>query len=167
MPITIPTHNYPHDLLPFVTECRSLLIVTNPSPFNYPDTLVGTSPDLATWNENVPRIKELNEPILGSLRQKANLYTIYKRCHLSQPWTPVYVGHSKSKEMRGRITAHMIKKDDGTGAQLDQVMSAVGGGNLLAVSFLLVQPESLRLVVEECILGGSSEGEFPWNKYGR
>ncbi len=167
MPIKIPTHNCPHDLLPFVKECRALLIVTKPSPFHYPATLVGTSPDLATWSANVPQIKELNERILGSLRRKANLYTIYKRRYSNQPWTPVYVGHSKSEEMRNRITAHMIKKGNGTGAQLEQVMSAVGGGNLLAVSFLLVQPESLRLVVEECILDDGSEGEFPWNKYGR
>lgn len=68
--------------------------------------------------------------------------------------------------MRSRITAHMIKKDDGTGAQLEEVMAAVRSGRSLAVSFLLVEPDSLRLVVEDCILN-DPEREFPWNTNGR
>lgn len=165
MTIEISSHCCPHDLQPFVAECRSRLIVADPLPFSYPATLVGTS-TTATWSASVARIKELNEHILGSLRNKANLYAIYTRRDSRQPWVPVYVGHSKSKEMRSRITAHMIKKDDGTGAQLEQVMAAVRSGRSLAVSFLLIKPDSLRLVVEDCILN-DPESEFLWNTNGR
>ncbi len=165
MTIEIPSHCCPYDLKPFVEECRSRLIFADPLPFRYPPTLVGEF-TTATWSASVPRIKELNEHILGSLRNNANLYAIYTRRDPRQPWAHVYVGHSKSKEMRTRITAHMIKKDAGTGAQLEQVMAAVRSGYSLAVSFLLVKPDSLRLVVEDCILN-DPESEFPWNINGR
>lgn len=70
--------------------------------------------------------------------------------------------------MRSRLTAHLIKKDKRTGAMVAKAAEAVRNGAEIAVSFIKIEPEELRLVAENKILANDkAENEFQWNKNGR
>lgn len=158
------------DFSDFVKDCRDALIVTNPIPFLYPPELSGRSASIEGWAKENKRIKKLNSNPLESLIHNANLYAIYKKENGSTEWDPVYVGHSQSKGMRSRLTAHIIKKDKRTGAMVEKAVEAVRNGAEIAVSFTLVEPEELRLLAENRILHkDKSENDLTleWNRNGR
>lgn len=113
----------------------------------------------------MPQIKQQNNNLLSNLRNRANLYAIYRRTSENGKWEPVYVGERKSEGMRERITQHLIDKDEGTGSKLKEVKETVRRGGRIGVSFLLVKPESLRLCVEEYIIDNTKS--LIWNVHGR
>lgn len=166
--LLIPNVECPLDFSDFVKTCRSALIVKSPTPFKYPAEVSGSNATTDRWEKEADRIKELNSDLLGSLRHCANLYAIYKKNKGSDEWDPVYVGHSQSKGMRSRLTAHLVKKDKRTGAMVEKAAEAIRNGAEIAVSFILVAPEELRLVAENKILANDiAENEFQWNTNGR
>jgi hypothetical protein len=77
----------------------------------------------------------------------------------------MYVGESKSISLRDRITAHVIDKETRTGSTLSFVKDAVSARQQIGISFIKVQPESLRLFVEEKIISKNKE-KLPWNTHG-
>lgn len=167
-PLTIPSIPCPFDLTDFVESCRDALIIANPTQFHYPAELSGVHASTELWTKDAGLIKKLNEELLTGLRNRANLYAIYIRNNGDTDWDPVYVGHSASTEMRARLTAHLITKSAETGAVVEKVAKAVRNGAEIAVSFLLVTPEALRLVAEDEILRkNEATNELQWNKNGR
>ena len=79
----------------------------------------------------------------------------------------MYVGERKSIGLRDRITQHLIDKDHRTGSMLEAVKTAVSAGQRVGLSFVKVDPESLRLYVEETIISTcKKEGKLPWNTHG-
>ncbi|WP_071395069.1 hypothetical protein [Bacillus tuaregi] len=154
------------DLKEFALSCKMELIVEEPYDFVYPIELLNYT-DEKVWEECIPIIKEFNIDILSKLRNNANLYTIYIRRSKNDKWMPMYVGERKSDGMRERITQHLINKNAATGSKLAEVKEVIRSGGSIGVSFIKVEPESLRLYVEENIINNSSADILIWNKQGK
>jgi hypothetical protein len=152
------------DTQAFSSSCEAILIVNKPIEFKYPKKLHGSADCQRNWASCEDEIKKENNEVLKSLRNSANLYSLYSQEKSSNEWLLQYVGHSKKKDMRQRITAHLIKKNKNTGAQLEQIQKAVAKGCKIGVSFALVVPESMRLVAEELILNNKNL-QLAWNTH--
>ena len=147
----------PKGLEEFADECASALIVDSPVQFNYPDSC-----NLSNWP--ITEIKKLNDETLKGLRGAGNVYALYTR-RPNEAWSVVYVGQRKSEGLRDRITQHLVNKDSRTGSMLETVKMAVNDGREMAISYIHVSPESLRLYVEETIISKRKE-QLPWNTHG-
>lgn len=149
----------PSGLAEFAETCAQALFADVPHQFIFP---VGCN--LQHWP--VGEIKASNETFLKTLRHRANVYALSVRpSGEKQNWSPVYVGERKSAGLRDRITQHLITKDHRTGSMLEAVKTAVAAGQEIGVSFIKVEPESLRLFVEETIIA-KHKNELPWNTHG-
>ena len=149
----------PDGLEKFANECLEALITENPTEFKYPNNC-----SLNHWP--VDKIKARNKVILDGLRNSGNVYALYtKSKNKNAKWVPVYVGQRKSVSLRERITQHLITKDGRTGSMLEAIKTAVADGNKIAISYIKVKPESLRLYVEETIIAKRKK-TLPWNTHG-
>lgn len=149
----------PAGLSEFAEECARVLFSDPLHQFRYPENC-----SLQHWP--IVEIKAANHVLLKSLRHRANVYAIWVRDPArKEPWRPVYVGERKSDGLRDRITQHLIAKDHRTGSMLEAIKTAVSSGKEIALSFLKVQPESLRLYIEETIISRNKEN-LPWNTHG-
>ncbi len=154
-----PKLSGPSGLAEFAELCAQALFAEVPHQFIFP---VGCS--LQHWS--VGEIKTLNEIFLKTLKHRANVYVLSVRpSGGNQNWSPVYVGQRKSAGLRERITQHLITKNHRTGSMLEAVKTAVAAGQEIGVSFIKVEPESLRLFVEETIIAKHKK-ELPWNTHG-
>lgn len=154
-----PTLTGPSGLTEFAESCAQKLFAEVPHEFVYPN---GSS--LQHWP--VEEIKTKNEAFLKTLRHRANVYALFI-CSpgKNEKWRAVYVGERKSAGLRDRMTQHLIAKDHRTGSMLEAVKTAVAAQQKIGVSFIKVQPESLRLFVEETIIAKHKD-ELPWNTHG-
>ena len=154
-----PTLTGPPGLIEFAETCAQALFSGVQCQFFYPD---GCS--LQHWPAE--EIRLANEEFLKTLRHRANVYALFVRTHgTEEQWRPVYVGERKSKGLRDRISQHLITKDSRTGSMLEEVKSAVASKQDIGLSFIKIEPESLRLFVEETIIA-KHKGELPWNSHG-
>jgi len=154
-----PTLSGPSGLAEFAKSCAQALFAEVPHQFIFP-----AGCNLQHWP--VGEIKSSNETFLKTLRHRANVYALSVRpSGENQNWRPVYVGERKSAGLRDRITQHLITKDHRTGSMLEAVKTAVAAGQEIGVSFIKVEPESLRLFVEETIIA-KHKNELPWNTHG-
>ena len=153
------TFSGPKGLTKFAQECASDLFAKVQYQFIYPK---GCS--LKNWP--VKRIKAANEAFLKSLRNCGNVYAIFVRpAGKKASWSHMYVGERKSAGLRQRMTEHLIDKDDRTGSMLAAVKTAVSEKQSIGLSFIKVEPESLRLFVEETIIAKHKQ-DLPWNTQG-
>jgi hypothetical protein len=152
-----PTHIGPEGLAEFAAGCADALLSGVRHEFKYP---VGCS--LTNWP--APEIKLANEDLLGKLRGRGNVYALYVRASKDEDWLPIYVGQRKSINLRERISHHLISKNEQTGSMLAAVQTAVAAGQSIAISFIKVHPESLRLYVEETIIA-SNKASLLWNTH--
>lgn len=150
-------HIGPDGLHDFAEECAKVLLAGVQHQFTYPKGCT-----LHDWP--IDSIKRANESFLKSLRGRANVYAIFVR-RTDEHWLPVYVGERKSIGLRDRLTQHLISKNHRTGSMLEAVKTAVSAGEEIGVSLIKVQPESLRLYVEETIISMHKE-RLPWNTHG-
>ena len=156
-----PTLSGPSGLAEFAESCAQALFAEEPHQFIFPE---GCS--LQHWP--VGEIKTANEAFLMTLRHKANVYALFVRpSGGNESWSAVYVGERKSAGLRDRITQHLITKDHRTGSMLEAVKTAVATQQEIGVAFIKVQPESLRLFVEETIISKHKDKDkLPWNTHG-
>ena len=148
----------PSCLAEFAETCAKALLAGEKHRFNFPQGCT-----LQHWP--VTEIKAVNEQFLETLRDRANVYALFVRsAGRGEDWRAVYVGERKSAGLRGRITEHMIHKDHRTGSMLEAVKTAVGAQQEIGITFIKVQPESLRLFVEETIIVNHQD-ELPWNTH--
>lgn len=143
----------------FVERCEDELFSCSPEQFFFPE-------GCSEKNWSVKKIKNGNKDLLMKLRNHANVYAIFVRQRGSKlPWEKMYVGERKSNGLRERITQHLITKDPRTGSMLEKVKKAVSSGKEVGLSFIKVEPESLRLFVEEMIIL-KYKTQLPWNTHG-
>jgi hypothetical protein len=76
----------------------------------------------------------------------------------------MYVGMSKSSELRSRLTAHLISKNRRTGSVLQKVKKRVDGGWEVSISAIRVEPEELRTYIESKLIGRNRES-LEWNTH--
>lgn len=154
-----PTFTGPAGLTEFSKQCAAELFRTVQHQFAFPE---GCS--LQHWP--IQEIKLANKDFLESLRHSGNVYALFVRAPTKgAQWVPVYVGQRKSIGLRDRITQHLIDKDEKTGSMLKAIKIAVAAGSSIGVSFIKVQPESLRLYVEETIIA-KHKATLQWNTHG-
>ena len=111
------------------------------------------------WDET--EADRLNQRILGELSSKANVYAIFIAEHASGLFRLKYIGKTLRKHARQRLRNHLIKKHAQTGSVLDKVKAEVGKRNLVAISWVSVEPESLRNYLEEELI--KRHPEACWN----
>lgn len=159
--MTTPTLVGPSGLKEFAERCSKALFAGIEHEFIFP-----AGSNLQNWP--VETIKSTNETFLKTLRHRGNIYCIFVgAAGKSANWQPMYVGERKSIGLRDRITQHLIDKDHRTGSMLEAVKTAVSAGQRVGLSFVKVDPESLRLYVEETIISAcKKEGKLPWNTHG-
>ncbi len=153
-----PILHGPPGLTEFAESCALKLFAEVQHHFRFPN---GCS--LQHWP--IADIKAKNEVLLKSLRNQGNVYALFVRApSQGAPWVKVYVGERKSAGLRDRITQHLVDKHERTGSMLEAVKTAVSSGSDIGVSFIKVQPESLRLYVEETKIAKYKQ-ELPWNTH--
>lgn len=97
-----------------------------------------------------------------------NLYALWSRKGLQSPWHLMYIGERHSSAGLSRLRDHLFKVSSTTQSKLQEVREIVRAGGQMGVTLILVQPESLRLAVEEelLLLNSRHVGQLPWNKKG-
>lgn len=149
----------PADLAIFATTCSNALLAKAQHTFILPS---GCSKE--SWP--VEEIKKQNAKLLSELRHQGNVYALFIReRNEKSKWRAMYVGERKADGLRSRITEHLIKKDKQTGSKLAEIQDAVAKGFEIGISFIRVEPQSLRLFVEETIIA-SNKSNLPWNTQG-
>jgi len=140
------------DIQSLVERAQKELIETPPIPVTHDD-----AQDLARNTHP--------EAILG---RAFNVYALWSRTHFDAPWTLMYIGERHSSACLSRLRDHLFKVGSGTKSKLEEVRKVVRAGAQMGVTVILVQPESLRLAVEEELLMQNSRfvGQLPWNKQG-
>lgn len=145
------------DFVKFAKDCELALFDGEKYVFKFPQNCSSNN-----WLED--EIKKENETFLKQLKGKANIYSIFIRdADSEQEWMCKYVGQRKSEQLRDRITQHFISKGKKTGSKLNEIKKAVDEKQEIAVSFIKIHPESLRLFVEGMIIEENIT-KLEWNK---
>jgi hypothetical protein len=103
---------------------------------------------------------ELNKNILNSIGGKSGVYAIWVKKETEVSIR--YIGHTDGKTSRQRIRNHFITKHDRTGAQLENVKEAIKEKCQVGLTFVEIDPPSLRLYVE-MILINENYDHCHWN----
>lgn len=140
------------DINSLIEQAQAALINSPPFPVSHHDVedlAAGTHPE-------------------GVAGRKFNVYALWSRRTAQSEWTLMYIGERHSAAGLRRLREHLFKVGKGTASKLDEVRTIVRGGAQMGVTAILVQPESLRLAIEEELLLQNSRyvGQLPWNKRG-
>lgn len=119
-------------------------------------------PERATVIWNVDQLVKLNEHVLKMVAGNANVYAIFVRQSGAESYQLRYIGKTTNKLARQRIMNHLIKKHTKTGAMLDKVKEVVGAGGGVSISWVKIEPESLRNYLEEELI--KRHPEACWNR---
>jgi predicted small secreted protein len=133
------------ELNTFFEKCENALFdENNRKTFDYPKE------SIEPWNTT--EIKKQNEDLLKTLRNQVSVYAIFTTSIKNENFTVKYIGQTKSSDARGRLSNHLIKKDKKTGAKLHLVQKHIKEGGKVKVSYILIEPESLRHYIEERLI---------------
>ena len=123
--------------------------------------LLGTSPIVVNYEANNPNTFD---SILGSF----NLYAIWVNAN-RKDWRPMYVGQRKRQFALQRLRQHLFKCPSATASKLHFVTAERNKGHIIGVTHALVDPDSLRLAIEEEIIYRNTRqvDDLPWNDKGR
>lgn len=114
----------------------------------------------ALWN--VDQLERLNEHILKMVAGNANVYAIFVRQSGAESYQLRYIGKTTNRLARQRIRNHLIAKHDKTGSVLDKVKEVVKARGAISISWVKVEPESLRNYLEEELI--KRHPEAYWNR---
>jgi len=151
------------DLREYIKQCEKSLLTGQPEVFRYPESLIGKDISDKIWVENINDIKELNRDFLNSLKGNANIYAIY--IGKNEEWFLKYVGQRKAKNMRERITQHLITKSKKTGSKLEYIRESVSKGYSIGLRLIKTDKDSLRVFIEEEIIS-RNRLKLAWNVHG-
>ena len=148
------------ELRKLVNRCRKELLCGRPVRFAYP---AGCTK--ANWQ--VEEIRSAYDAWSGMHLRKANMYVI-STCDRADGnvWRRRYIGEVMSKDFTGRICQHFVALGSGTWSKLEDVQKSVSGGLQIGLSFTMVEPEAVRLCVEEIVMAldrNESEKRLDWN----
>ena len=139
----------------FVNEVDSaLLSQNNRISVQYPDE------HILSW-DTVGLLKANNQ-LLSKISGSANVYAVFTAARNSNDYRLRYIGKTKKKLARERIKNHLIKKNEKTGAKLSQVIEHIQAGGTIKISWISIQPESLRNYIEEELI--LKHPESNWNR---
>ena len=116
---------------------------------------------------DISEIKNTNKKLFDSIGEiKPNIYAIFATENKDSDFRLKYIGQTNSQGARTRLTNHLITKNDKTRAQLEKVKSIVKSGGRIKVSFIKIEPESLRHYIEEMLIE-KDENKLEWNAHGK
>lgn len=153
------------DLKVFLEECgKELLKPEIRTEIIYHET------SASDWDreEFTNKLIEENKGFLDKINNLANVYAIFTSPKdSSKDDAPLkYIGQTKARLAKSRLTNHLFKKDEGTGASLEKIKKSVESNNIVQVSFISITPESLRHYIEEELIHKYSSQVELWNKHG-
>ena len=119
--------------------------------------------NISPWNSKI--LKSDNEELLSSVSGSANIYAIFCASKDSEDYVLKYIGKSTKKLARQRLTNHLIKKHEKTGAKLNKVIDHVQAGGKIKITWVSIVPESMRNCVEEELI--QKHPEATWNRKNR
>lgn len=122
--------------------------------------VIFSSNNVSPWNSDA--LATENEMLLKNASKEANVYMLFTAKNNSATFELRYIGKTTQKLARQRLRNHLFKKHDDTGAKLEQIISHVTEGGSVKVSWVKVEPESLRNWAEEELI--SSHPEADWNR---
>ena len=94
---------------------------------------------------------------------KPNIYGILIRNSTkNSEWNLKYIGQRKSKEIKSRLKQHLIKHNEKTGAQLNNIENEMKNGSEIGVILFAIKPDELRQYYEQKLL--NKFGGILWNK---
>lgn len=98
-----------------------------------------------------------------------NVYALWKRDAVTEEWELMYIGQRSHKSGWSRVAQHLFSTPKGTQSKLAEVRAAIESGAQIGVTAILVEPDSMRLSVEEELINrnSTSEGHLLWNRKGR
>ena len=110
-----------------------------------------------------------NSKLPESLGSSAiNLYALWSRPEGTENWSLQYIGQRTATKCCSRLREHLFHKPDKTQSKLDLVKEALRQGHELGVTTTLVEPDYLRLSIEdELIRQTTLTHALPWNKRSR
>jgi hypothetical protein len=110
-------------------------------------------------------IDDANKEILEAVSDYANVYAIFTAPKNSSTFSLRYIGKTTRKLARQRIRNHLIKQGQGTGAQFKKIISHVKSGGKVKISWVRIEPESLRNYLEEELINRSKKvSKADWNQ---
>ena len=152
---------YPEQLRNFADDVRHALLPTARAEIAFPESC-----RLRRWPGR--NITEINSPVLESLDGDGNIYAFFVREADNASWLPVYIGQRAAHRLRERIRQHLAGCK-GTGTKNDKIRKVVSEGKKIGISWVKVEPESMRLSVEDMIIASMREENdwaLPWNRWG-
>jgi hypothetical protein len=141
------------DISIFIATAQERLLGSVPCPIDYVDRE-------ALENNQLP-------PSLG--KTLINVYALWKRFGSEEKWELMYIVQRSHKYGWSRVAQHLFSTPQGTQSKLREVHAAVEAGAQIGVTAILVEPDSMRLSVEEELINrnSSSDGHLLWNRKAR
>lgn len=123
-------------------------------------TLIDYADKKALKNNKLP-------PVL--VQSPINVYALWKRGGADGEWELMYIGQRSHRSGWSRVAQHLFSTPQGTQSKLEEVRAAIESGAQMGVTAILVDPDSMRLSVEEELINrnSSSDGHLLWNRKGR
>ena len=115
---------------------------------------------VSPWNADA--LTDENEGVLSRFSGSASVYAIFTASAGSSESNLRYIGKTTRHLARGRIRNHLITKNEKTGAKLEEIRRHVISGGSVEISWITIEPESLRGYVEEELIQRHREAD--WNR---
>lgn len=115
---------------------------------------------VSPWNTE--QLEAANNTLFTEAAGSANIYAIFTAPKNSENFSLRYIGKTTRKLARQRLRNHLIKKHEKTGAKLKNIVQHVQAGGRVKISWLKIEPESLRNYVEEELIKKHKEAD--WNR---
>jgi len=115
---------------------------------------------VSSWDSG--EMIKANDALLSRISGNANVYMLFTAGKGQSAYRLRYIGKTKRNLARERIKNHLFKKHEDTGAKLAKVMSHVRAGGKIKISWVSIEPQSLRNWAEEELI--SKHPEADWNR---
>jgi hypothetical protein len=148
-----------HELHQYLKECDTLLLNTE-----YRKNINYNIDNISEWHMSSNQscgqtLKQNNENMLP--KNNANVYAIYVNQEL------VYIGQTKSSLSTTRLTNHLFYKHEKTGSKLAKVKESIKESKTISISYISVEPESLRHYIEDELIKKYTLTNTLWNIQGK
>ncbi len=136
-----------------VAACQTALLSGTPHTISYTDKL-------ALQNNQLPSTID---------RSPINVYALWTRRDPSEDWTVMYIGQRSFRSGWARVCQHLFSTPQGTQSKLNEVRRVIASGAEIAVTAIRVEPDSMRLAVEEELISRNSlsPDHLIWNQKAR
>jgi hypothetical protein len=106
-----------------------------------------------------------NQDLLNGISGQSIIYCIWTGVSPNK-FFPKYIGHAGNNISRQRIRAHLTKKNEATGAQLEKIKEVLKQKKCIGISIITIEPAYMRKALEDWLIDKHSE-ILEWNAIGR